>query len=229
MTPSSSLTPDLFCFLREIKTHNNREWFARNKDRFQTAVRDPFLGVIADLRLRLRGVSPHFIVDPSPVGGSMTRIYRDLRFSKDKSPYKVSISAHFRHAHGKEGMTPALYLHLEPGRSSAGGGLWQPPPEGLRLIRQAIVTRTQEWKKAVSGRSFRMGCGMAGESLRRPPPGFDPEHPFIEDIKRKDFATSVPLKEKDLLRSDPVDTILKGYRSVVPFVRFIVQALGLPF
>jgi len=229
MIKASSLSPDFFRFLREIKANNNREWFARNKARYEASVRDPFLSVIADLRLRLSGVSPHFMVDPSPVGGSMTRIYRDIRFSKDKSPYKTSIAAHFWHAHGTQGMTPALYLHLEPGRSSAGGGLRQPPPEGLRLIRQAIVSRTEDWKKAVLGRAFGMGCGMAGESLKRPPPGFDPQHPFIDDIKRKDFATSVPLEDKDLLRSDPVDSILEGYRSIVPFVRFVTQALGLPF
>ncbi|HLY73174.1 MAG TPA: TIGR02453 family protein [Planctomycetota bacterium] len=229
MINASPLSPDVFRFLREIKTNNNREWFARNKERYESAVRDACLSVIADLRIRLRRVSPYFIVDPSPVGGSMMRIYRDIRFSKDKSPYKTAVSARFRHAHGKDAMTPAFFLHLEPGRSSAGGGVWQPPPEGLRLIRQAIVSRTGEWKKAVSGRSFRTSCGMAGESLKRPPPGFNPQHPFIEDIRRKDFTTSVPLKEEDLLRSNPVDAILEAYRSIVPFVRFITRSLGLPF
>ena len=229
MTESASLGPGLFRFLKELSRHNERSWFLKNKARYEAEVRDPFLLLIADLRPRLNQVSPHFVVDPSPSGGSMMRIYRDIRFSKDKSPYKTSVSAHFWHAHGKEGMTPAFYLHLEPGRSSVGGGLWRPPPEGLRMIRQAIVDRTGAWKKVVSGRSFRMGCGMAGESLKRPPPGFDPAHPFIEDLKRKDFATSAALKDSDLTRPDPSRAVLEGMTAAAPFIRFVTEALGLPF
>ena len=229
MAKTGYITPDLFRFLKELRSHNQRDWFLRNKARYETDVRDPILKLIADLRPLLNKVSPHFVVDPSPTGGSMMRIYRDIRFSKDKSPYKTSVTAHFWHAHGKEGMTPAFYLHLEPGRSFAGGGLWRPPPEGLQKIRQAIVTRTSAWKNVVSGQSFRTACGMAGESLKRPPPGFDPLHAFIEDIKRKDFAVSVALKESDLTRLDPCGAVLEGLRSAAPFIRFVTEALGLPF
>jgi uncharacterized protein (TIGR02453 family) len=229
MMRAGYISSDLFQFLRDLKTHNQRDWFLKNKARYEADVRDPFLRLIADLRPRLNKVSPHFVVDPSPSGGSMMRIYRDIRFSKDKSPYKTSVSAHFWHAHGKEGMTPAFYLHLEPVRSSVGGGLWRPPPEGLRKIRQAIVTQTNAWKKVVSGQSFKMGCGMAGESLKRPPPGFDATHPFIEDIKRKDYAVSVPLKDSDLMRPSPGDAVLEGLKSATPFIRFVTEALELPF
>jgi uncharacterized protein (TIGR02453 family) len=229
MSTAEYITSDLFRFLRDLKAHNRRDWFLKNKGRYDVEVRDVFLNLIADLRPRLNQVSPHFVVDPSPTGGSMMRIYRDVRFSKDKSPYKTSLAAHFWHAHGKEGMTPAFYLHVEPDGSSIGGGLWRPPPEGLQKIRQAIVERTSEWKKVVSGRSFRMGCGMAGESLKRPPPGFDPAHPFIEDLKRKDFATSVPLKDSDLVGKNASDAVFEGLKSVAPFIRFVTEALGLPF
>jgi uncharacterized protein (TIGR02453 family) len=229
MTKPIHFSPGFFRFLQELKSHNQRDWFIKNKARYESDVRDPFLHLLADLRHRLSKVSPHFVVDSSPVGGSMMRIHRDVRFSKDKSPYKTSVSAHFWHAHGKEGLTPAFYLHLEPGRSSAGGGLWRPPPEGLQLIRQAIVSRTSQWRKVVSGRSFRMGCGMAGESLKRPPPGFDAAHPFIEDIKRKDFATSVVLENQDLLRQDAVRVVLGALQSSASFVRFVTEALGLTF
>lgn len=222
-------TAEQFQFLKELKKHNQRDWFLQNKTRYEAEVRDPFLRLIAGLRPGLQGISPHFVVDSSPIGGSMTRIYRDIRFSKDKTPYKTSLAAHFWHAHGTEGMTPAFYLHLEPGRSSAGGGLWRPPPEGLRKIREAIVGRSDEWGKAVAGRSFRMGCGMAGESLKRPPPGFDADHPYIDDLKRKDFAVSLALSDKDLVRSDPLLNILGAFRAIAPFLRFIRETLGLPF
>src|SRR5262249_14863998 len=144
-------------------------------------------------------------------------------------PYKTSLSAHFWHGHGKEGMTPAFYLHLEPGRTFAGGGLWRPPAEGVQKIREAIVARTDAWKKASSGRSFNTACGMVGESLKRPPAGFDPDHPFIEDLKRKDFAISISLKDSDLTGAKAGDTVVEGFRSAAPFIRFITESLGLPF
>jgi uncharacterized protein (TIGR02453 family) len=226
---TGALTPDLFRFLKDLRTHNKRDWFQKNKSRYEESARDPFLKLITELRPGLSRISPHFVVDPAPSGGSMMRIYRDIRFAKDKSPYKTSIAAHFWHGHGKEGMTPGFYLHLEPDESLAGGGLWRPPPEGLKVIRDAIVARPGEWKKVVTGRSFQSACGMAGESLKRPPAGYDPAHPFIEDLKRKDFATSIALSEKDLVGPDPVRVVLGAFQTITPFLRFITEALGLPF
>ncbi len=121
-------TPELFQFLRELRRHNDRKWFLQNKERYEIAVRDPFLRLIADLGPLLKKFSPHFLADPSPVGGSMMRICRDLRFSKDKTPYKTSVSAHSGHESAMDGASPAFYLHLEPGNSSIGGGVWRPPP-----------------------------------------------------------------------------------------------------
>lgn len=222
-------TPELFVFLGQLRKHNEREWFQKNKERYEREARDPFLRLIADLRPRLSTLSPHFVADPSPAGGSMLRIYRDIRFSKDKSPYKTSIAAHFWHAHGQGEECPAFYLHLEPGRSSAGGGVWRPPPEALEKIRKAIVAHPDRWKKAASVGSLRSGCGMVGESLKRPPPGFDPSHPLIEDIKRKDFAASVPLKDPEITGADPLGAILKGFKAVGPFIGFVTESLGLSY
>jgi uncharacterized protein (TIGR02453 family) len=229
MSESPSLSPEFFKFLRELKAHNKRDWFLKNKSRYEADVRDPVLHLIAEIRPRLSKVSPHFVVDPSPTGGSMMRIYRDTRFSKDKSPYKTAVSAHFWHGHGEEGMTPAFYVHLEPGRSFVGGGVWRPIPEGVQKIRQAIVARSGAWGKAVSGRTFGTGCGMAGESLKRPPAGFDPAHPFIDDLKRKDFAISLSVKDSDLAGAKACDTVVQGLKSAAPFIRFVTEALGLPF
>jgi uncharacterized protein (TIGR02453 family) len=123
------LTRDLFQFLWDLKRNNNRDWFQRNKDRYETSVRDPILKFIVDVGPRIKKLSPHFIADASPSGGSMMRIHRDIRFSKDKSPYKIAIGVHFWHAKGKDGATPAFYLHLEPDKSSVGAGIWRPGPQ----------------------------------------------------------------------------------------------------
>lgn len=220
---------DLFQFLRDLRGNNNRDWFQRNKDRYETMVRDPVLRFIVDIGPRLKKVSPYFVADASPTGGSMMRIYRDIRFSKDKSPYKTAIGVHFRHEKGKEGATPAFYLHLEPDDSAIGAGIWRPEPRALTRIRDAIADGPKIWERATSGREFRSTCGMAGESLKRPPQGYDPNHPFIEDIKRKDFAASVAVRDDQVYGPDFMEILLAAFRLTTPFTKFLTQAVGLPF
>jgi uncharacterized protein (TIGR02453 family) len=220
---------DLFRFLSELKAHNERDWFQKNKDRYERSVRDPFLRFIADLGPGLRKISPQFLADPSPVGGSMMRIYRDTRFSKDKTPYKIAVAAHFPHVQGKEGATPAFYLRLQPGHCSVGAGVWRPEPAALKRIRQAIVGDPKTWRRITQGRDFRSGCGMAGESLRRAPLGFDPHHPFIEDIKRKDFATSAALEDRLFTSPQLRKDVLEAFKVMTPFLEFLTRAIGLKF
>src|SRR5277367_6255254 len=126
MPNTAYFTADLMRFLTELKAHNNRDWFNENKERYEQSVRDPFLRFVAELRPRLKQISPHFVADAKPMGGSMMRIYRDTRFSKDKTTYKTGVMAHFWHDRGKEGATPAFFLRIRPGDSSVGAGIWQP-------------------------------------------------------------------------------------------------------
>jgi uncharacterized protein (TIGR02453 family) len=219
--------PDSFRFLIELQDHNQRDWFLQNKGRYEKDLRDPFTQFIADLGPPLKKISQHFVADPRPVGGSMMRIYRDVRFSRDKSPYKTSLAAHFWHAKGKDGATPAYYLHLEPKKSSIGAGIWRPDSAALKRIRDAIVADPKRWQRITSGADFRSSCGMAGESLKRPPAGYDSDHPLIEDIKRKDFATSSPLDDRDVCGADFMGIVLKAFRTSAPFVEFLSEAVGL--
>ena len=221
-------TRDLFRFLEELRDHNERDWFLKNKQRYEHSVRDPFLQFIADLGPPLKKINPYFIVDPRPVGGSMMRIYRDIRFSRDKSPYKTAVAAHFQHAKGKDGGTPAYYMHLEPHNSMIGAGIWRPEPGALKKIRDAIVADPKRWQRITSGSDFRSSCGMAGESLKRPPAGYEPNHPLIDAIKRKDFATSSPLDDRDVSGPDFMNVTLNAFRAAAPFVQFLAEAVGLP-
>jgi uncharacterized protein (TIGR02453 family) len=229
MAATPYFTPDLFRFLSELKAHNERDWFQKNKDRYERSVRDPFLRFIADLGPRLKKISPEFVADPSPVGGSMMRIYRDTRFSKDKTPYKVAIAAHFPHAKGKEGATPAFYLRLQPGDCSVGAGIWHPEADALKRIRQAIVDDTKTWQRITQGHDFRSSCGMAGESLRRAPLGFDPKHPRIEDIRRKDFGARALLDDRRVTSPRFPEDVLDAFKTTAPFVEFLTEAIGLKF
>jgi len=215
-------------FLTCLRKHNNRDWFLANKARYEAEVRDPFLRLIADLGPGLRKIHPSFIADPSPHGGSMMRIYRDTRFSKDKSPYKTHVAAHFGHAKGKEGGTPGYYLHIEPGASMIGAGVWRPDPKALRKIRDHIVGDPKGWRRAISAKQFGTGGSMGGESLTRPPAGYDRNHPLIEDIKRRDFVVGWPLADEEVCGSRLDAVVLARFRAAAPLIRFLGAALGLP-
>ena len=170
---------ELFSFLKQLKRHNNREWFQANKPRYEAAVRNPCLRFIAELGEPLHGVSPWLVADPHPTRGSLFRIYRDTRFSADKRPYKTHVGISFPHRGTKQKVhLPGFYLHLEPGSCFAAAGCWHPDNPTLIRIRSAIVARPEAWKKAVRG------LELEGDSLSRPPRGYPCDHPLLEDLKR---------------------------------------------
>lgn len=228
MAETRYFTKEVFRFLGDLAANNDRAFFTENKARYEQHARDPFLRLIADLGPRLAKVSPHIVVDPRPVGGSMMRIHRDIRFSRDKTPYKTSLAAQFAHAEGK-GTAPGFYLRIAPGESAVGAGIWRPEPAAVKQIRDAIAANAKGWQKAVKGREQKSGCGMIGESLKRPPAGYDPDHPCIEDLKRKDFALSVPIADRDVVSADLVDRVVEELRGQKPFVGFLCAAMDLPF
>jgi uncharacterized protein (TIGR02453 family) len=222
------LTASSLKFLEELRKHNNRDWFLANKSRYEEQVRDPFLRLIADLGPGLRKIHPSYITDPSRNGGSMMRIYRDTRFSKDNTPYKTHVAAHVEHAKGEEGGTPAYYLRVEPGASMVGAGVWHPEPVALRRIRDRIVAQPKAWISATSRQKFGTGCSMGGETLKRPPAGYAADHPLIEDIKRRDFVVGAELTDDEVCGARFPSLLLTRYRSMAPFMQFLADALGLP-
>jgi uncharacterized protein (TIGR02453 family) len=222
MGKTAYFTPALFRFLDELQHHNQRPWFEANKARYLADVRDPFLRFIAELEPRMRKLSPHFDVDPKPVGGSLFRIYRDTRFAKDKSPYKTHAAAHFPHARCK-GSAPGFYLRLDPESVLIGAGVWHPDTPELKRIREAIAKKPSDWKKAIAGRE------LDGEKLARPPKGYEADHPLVEDLKRKDFITGAELEPRDACAPDFLDRFVDECKQAAPLVRFLTTAMGLPF
>jgi uncharacterized protein (TIGR02453 family) len=213
----------LFAFLKDLRQDNRREWFQANKPRYESAVRGPFLRFITDLGPDLRKISPHLVADARPSGGSLFRIHRDTRFAKDKRPYKTHAGAYFS-ARGDEGIqVPGFYLHLEPGASFAAAGLWRPDTGTLGPVRAAIVSKSREWKK------LRRHLDIEGESLSRAPRGFDPDHPLIEDIRRKDFVTTRRLTDAAVRSPRFLADYLATCRRLSPLVAFLSRALGVPW
>jgi uncharacterized protein (TIGR02453 family) len=226
---TSHFSPAFFTFLKDLKAHNNREWFAANKPRYERDVRDPLLKFIADFGPRLRKISPHFVADPRPSGGSMFRIYRDTRFARDKSPYKTHAAAHFEHERADDVHAPGFYIHLAPKDVYAGVGIWQPDPDALAKIRAAIIANPGAWKRAVSAPQFARRFAVEGDTLKRAPQGIDPNHPLIDDLKRKDFTAGVRLTEKEAMSPRFMDQFTDLCRDATPFMKFLTQAVGLPW
>lgn len=218
----SYFSPKFFKFLKDLEKNNDRQWFNANKERFEEDARDPFLNFIADAGPHLRKVSTQIMADPRPVGGSLFRIYRDVRFSKDKSPYKTNLGAHFRHAAGKDVPAPSFYLHLSPGESFLGGGMYQPDSKSLRNIRDAIADHPGRWKAVL-----RAKLDLADEgSLVRPPQGFDADHPYIDDIKRKSFIASARFTDSQVCAADFMARFAKECKSMGPLMKFLAEAVA---
>jgi uncharacterized protein (TIGR02453 family) len=216
-------TPELFVFLRQLRENNDRQWFAANKQRYEKEVRDPALRFIADFGPRLAKIAPRLVANPRPVGGSMFRIYRDTRFSHDKSPYKTHIGIHFFHEKAKAAPSvPGFYLHLSPGESFAAAGIWHPDPVSLGRMREAIARRSMEWK-AIK----RSKLPIEGGSLKRPPRGYAPDHPLIEDLKRTDFVTSARFSDKEVCSAEFLSDFARKCRKMTPLVKFVARSLAL--
>src|SRR5215469_16170043 len=220
---------DFFAFFRELKKHNERPWFEDNKQRFKDSVQAPMSEFIAAMAPELKKVSKHFVADPRPNGGSMFRIYRDVRFSKDKRPYKEHAACHFRHSLGKDVHAPGFYMHFAPGEVFFGGGLWMPPPESLSKVREAIAAKTA-WRKVLEDRNFRKHFdGVRGEGLTRPPRGFDPEHPYVEDLKRKSFYAMHEADQKLAASPALVDQVADTFAALSPLMKFLCTSLDVPY
>lgn len=229
MAGNPYITPKLFSFLRDLKNNNDREWFEANKDRFEEEVRSPLLAFIDDFAEPLYKISPHFRADARKSGGSLFRIYRDVRFSKDKTPYKTHAGVHFRHERAKGAHAPGFYLHLDPKEIFMGAGIWRPDKEALLQIRASMLDKPAVWKKAVGGAAFRRELTLDGDSYKRPPVGIDRDHPLFEDLMRKDFIAVTDATKADVLAADFPKKFAATCKAAGPLVKFLAESLALKY
>jgi len=224
--PSRYFSPRFFEFFEELERNNNRDWFLKNKSRYEDEVREPMLAFIAAFAPQLKKISGCYVADPSPSGGSMMRIYRNLRFSRDKTPYKTNAAAAFGHRDAGHFEAPSFYLSLSAGEGFAGVGIWHPEAKSVRKIRDAIVARPPSWKKAIADRKFRAQFELGGDKLARPPKGYAPTHPLIEDLKRKDFIGGTDFTRKEVCSDQFLNQFTGACVAASPFMKFLTEALG---
>ncbi len=226
----NGFSPRFFKFFRELSKNNDRDWFNANKDRYKAEVVQPISEFIEALAPKLEKVSKYYVADPRPNGGSMFRIYRDVRFSKDKRPYKENAGVRLRHARGKDAHAPGFYIHLSPKEVFYGGGIWYPPSPHLKKIREAIRDNPSAWKRVVNNKKLIERCGgLRGDGLVRPPKGFDANEPFIDDIKRKSFFAMGESKPKSIESADFVDDVFESMKTAKPLMKFVCDAVDVPF
>jgi uncharacterized protein (TIGR02453 family) len=218
---------ELYDFLVELKENNNRAWFQSNKARYEHFYKEPLLNFIAAFAERLPQISPYYTAIPRINGGSLFRIYRDIRFSRDKRPYKTWVGMHFRHERARDVHSPGFYLHLEPGNNFISCGIWKPETSTQYRIRQVIDEHPKRWLEAIGDPEFREDYQLVGDSLMRPPRGYDDNHPLIEDLKRKDYLASHPLNKETALSPDFLDFYLDMCVKASPFMQFLTESIGL--
>jgi uncharacterized protein (TIGR02453 family) len=212
-------------FLRALSKNNDRDWFADNKQDYETYVREPSLAFIEEMAPKLNGISSQFRASAKKSGGSLMRVYRDTRFAKDKRPYKTNIGIQFRHSLGKDVHAPVFYLHIEPDECFLGAGIWHPEPKSLAKIRNFIADNPASWQAALRENPFRKHFKLTGDALVRPPKGFAADHPLIEDLKRKDFIAMKTFDGDEIHKPSFCDFVARGFKQTDSLMRYLCAAL----
>jgi uncharacterized protein (TIGR02453 family) len=228
MPDFKGLPKDFFAFFNELHFNNEKPWFEANKDRYKASVVGPLVELITAVGAQMPKVSRHIICDPRPNGGSLFRIYRDTRFSKDKSPYKTHAGVNFRHALGRDAHAPGFYMHFAPKEVFFGGGVWMPEPDVLGKIRARIVDKPGEWTKAKSALAPAFD-GIAGDSLARPPKGFDPDHQHVVDLKRKSFFVMRQADEALARSPKLIGEAMAAFAAAKPLMSFLCKSVDAQF
>ena len=195
-------------FYDDLEMDNTKSFWTAHKEVYDTAVKAPMTALVEAL-------------EPEFGKAKLFRPYRDVRFAKDKTPYKTHCGIQFRHARTRDVHAPGFYLHLEPGSVFMACGVWHPERDTLHAIRTAIAVKPKRWTEITDGLDgFRLG----GESLKRPPAGFDRDHPLIEELKRKDFMAIADMSEQDALASGFLDEFIGRCEAADDFMRFLCDA-----
>ena len=218
------LQPQILKFLKDLEKNNDRSWFEANRSRYENAKAD-FLSFVDELIPVLAKFDPSL---SELIGKNCTfRINRDVRFSKNKAPYKNNMSAYFNRA-GKKGTGAGYYVHVQPGRCFVAAGIWQPEAADLSKIRQEIDYNFGDWKKIINAAAFKktFAAGIEkNDTLMRPPKGYNDDNPALEFLKLKSFIASRSFTEEEVMQKDYVKQVAASFKAVKPMIDFINGAL----
>ncbi len=234
LDPFPGFHPAALKFLRALARNNRREWFEENRETYEREVKRPLQLLVEEVDARLGTIAPEITGNPKR---AVFRIYRDVRFSRDKSPYKTNAACWFHHrdaghsvgtqaVHGGAG----LYFQIAPGDSMIAGGIWMPPSSALKVLREAVANRHDELDAILHNASFRRAFGKLSEEsvLKRPPRGFAADSAAAHLLRFKSFTVARALTEDEVLSPRLPDILARRYTTLLPFVRWLNSTLGLP-
>lgn len=220
---AASFTPKTLAFLRALKRNNDREWFRERKDEYERHVRGPMLDLLSKLAIDFRQFAPELVSEPRV---SLYRIYRDTRFSADKSPLKTHVAAHFPSRAFPKGQGAGLYLEVAPAGVWIGGGLYMPSSAGLRMIREHIALHHLRLHRAVTSSGFRAAVGrLEGERLTRVPRGYATDHQAAHYLRYKQFLAGREYPAAFAVSDKFYPELLGVFRAILPVVRFLNDGL----
>ena len=235
-TPDFAGFPGALRFLRALARHNERDWFEAHRAEYERDVLQPLRAFVDEMDARLADFAPEFVGDRRR---SIFRIHRDVRFSKDKRPYKTNAACWLFHRDVGRTKGPysavaaaGFYFHLAPGECFAGGGCWLPPAPGLRAIRAALVEDADGFAATVRTAAFRRHFGKLDEDegaiLTRPPRGFPADGPAAAWLRYRSFTASESYTDAEATAADVADRAERTFRALVPMMRWLNDALGHP-
>jgi len=219
------LQPATIKFLKDLKKNNNKVWFDANRNKYELAKKDfaEFVQTIIDKHAKKDST-----IKELKAKDCMFRINRDIRFSKDKTPYKTNFGASINRG-GRKSVFAGYYFHFEPGEHFVGGGIWIPMPPELKKIRQEIDYNLDEFKKIVGSKKFKSVYGELYKeenvSLSKVPQGFEKDNPAAEYLKLKSILALKKLKETDITSKNLEKQVLEAFDALQPLIEFINKAL----
>ena len=231
---SARFRPAALTFFRQLARNNAKPWFEAHREVYETEVRQPMRALIEEMDVRFARFAPEIVGDPKR---SMFRINRDIRFSKDKSPYKTHAACWFHHdgaarkvGREGEGGSAGFYFHLAPGDSFLGAGIWMPPKGSLAAIRDALADGPAPFLKVVTDPKLRRRFGGldAEARLKRMPRGYAEDHPAAEWLKYQSFTMGRAVTDAQVTGPKLMRLLEDDYRRLLPLVRWLNRALGLP-
>jgi uncharacterized protein (TIGR02453 family) len=220
LPPFEGFPKDALKFLKELKKNNNREWFTANKERYDGALREPMEALLGSLQEKLRASDPDITIEPRR---AIYRIYRDVRFSKDKTPYKTHIAAAFSYRGLDKNNEPGFYFHISGEEVGIGGGLYMPSSDQVKNMRKALGQNAAEFKKILAAKKFiALFGGLEGEKLMRVPQGYAPDHPDGELLKLKQYLCWKVLPSKTIFEDDFLSILTDHFIAMAPLVRYLM-------
>jgi uncharacterized protein (TIGR02453 family) len=217
-TSFPGFSPDALKFFVQLKRHNNRPWFLKNKETYEREIKEPMISLVLALNAEFRSSAPELITEPRR---AIYRIYRDVRFSADKSPYKTHIAALFAPRGLGKHACAGLYFHFAPDELLLAGGVYMPGPKELLAIRNHIAANPAAFRKILAQRPIASLGGLQGDQLVRVPKGFAPDHPAADLLRYKQFLVWVNHPPELALGTDLLPLLAQTFRTLLPLVRFL--------